>query len=71
MDDQSGSIYVLARNIDGCWQLLEGLGEVKERFVSFEAALAFVNDASVRPQGATIAISCAQPGPGGVDEARR
>jgi hypothetical protein len=59
MDDPAASIYVLGRGVDGHWLLREGLGDIVERFASFEAALAFLSSPAMRLTGATIAISFA------------
>lgn len=71
MDDPATSIFVLARNVEGRWLLREGLGETKESFVSFEAALAFVNSPAMRRYEATVAISCGAQRPSSMDEVRK
>lgn len=52
------SILVIARDAAGRWLVQEGLGRLRRRFATLEAAVSFATHAPPPFAGASIAVSC-------------
>jgi hypothetical protein len=72
--EASTSILIVAKDIGGRWLVQEGLGRMRRRFASLEAAVRFALRGRHAFSGAAVAISCGptppEPGTAGFHASR-